>query len=75
MKAPSHAFSGEYAANHATGIYRCICCEPALFDSRTKFESGTGWPSFYKPISRLNVRELSDDIARHAPDRRSLQSL
>ncbi len=56
-----HAFSGEYAANHATGIYRCICCDTALFDSRTKFESGTGWPSFYKPISRLNVRELSDD--------------
>ena len=55
------AFSGEYAANHATGLYRCICCDTALFDSRTKFESGTGWPSFYKPISRLNVRELDDN--------------
>ena len=55
------AFSGEYAANHAAGVYRCICCDTALFDSRTKFESGTGWPSFYKPISRFNVRETDDN--------------
>ena len=55
------AFSGEYAANHASGLYRCICCETALFDSRTKFESGTGWPSFYQPISKLNVRESADN--------------
>ena len=54
------AFSGEYAANHASGLYRCICCETALFDSRTKFESGTGWPSFYQPISKLNVHESAD---------------
>jgi peptide-methionine (R)-S-oxide reductase len=54
-------FSGKYAANHATGVYRCICCDTALFDSQTKFESGTGWPSFYKPISRYNVRELGDN--------------
>src|SRR5688572_16811605 len=54
------AFSGEYAANHASGLYRCICCETALFDSKTKFESGTGWPSFYQPISNANVREKSD---------------
>jgi peptide-methionine (R)-S-oxide reductase len=54
------AFSGEYASSHATGIYRCICCDTALFDSRTKFESGTGWPSFWKPISQLNVLESVD---------------
>ena len=42
------------------GIYRCICCDTALFDSRTKFESGTGWPSFWKPISQLNVLESVD---------------
>src|SRR5262249_6183849 len=54
------AFSGEYADNHAAGIYRCICCDTPLFDSRTKFESGTGWPSFWQPISRLNVIESVD---------------
>jgi peptide-methionine (R)-S-oxide reductase len=53
-------FSGEYDKNHADGIYRCICCNTALFDSRTKFDSGTGWPSFWKPISRINVTESSD---------------
>jgi len=53
-------FSGEYADNHADGLYRCICCDTAVFDSRTKFESGTGWPSFWQPISRKNVNELAD---------------
>jgi len=53
-------YSGEYESNHATGIYVCVCCETALFDSRTKFESGTGWPSFWKPISPLNVVESVD---------------
>ena len=53
-------FSGEYDANHADGIYRCICCDTALYDSRTKFESGTGWPSFWRPISSLNVVKSSD---------------
>jgi peptide-methionine (R)-S-oxide reductase len=54
------AFSGEYASNHASGLYRCICCDTALFDSRTKYDSGTGWPSFWKPISSRNVAESSD---------------
>jgi peptide-methionine (R)-S-oxide reductase len=49
--------TGKYNSNHADGLYRCICCETALFDSKTKFESGTGWPSFWKPISSANVRE------------------
>jgi peptide-methionine (R)-S-oxide reductase len=53
-------FSGEYDHNKADGIYRCICCDTALFDSRTKFDSGTGWPSFYQPISRNNVLEKTD---------------
>ena len=53
-------FSGKYNDNHADGLYRCICCDTALFDSRTKLESGTGWPSFWKPISSANVRETSD---------------
>lgn len=54
------SFSGEYASNHADGLYRCICCATALFDSKTKFESGTGWPSFYRAISRYNVVEHGD---------------
>jgi peptide-methionine (R)-S-oxide reductase len=54
-------FTGEYAANHADGLYRCICCETALYDSRTKFDSGTGWPSFWAPISAANVVKSADD--------------
>lgn len=49
------AFTGKYAKNHDDGIYSCICCGTALFDSKTKFESGTGWPSFYAPIAKENV--------------------
>jgi peptide-methionine (R)-S-oxide reductase len=54
------AFSGKYAANHADGIYSCICCGTALFDSKTKFESGTGWPSFWAPIAKENLAKHSD---------------
>jgi peptide-methionine (R)-S-oxide reductase len=53
-------FSGQYDRNHRSGLYRCICCDTALYDSRTKFDSGTGWPSFWKPISSLNVTETPD---------------
>jgi peptide-methionine (R)-S-oxide reductase len=53
--------SGKYDMNHAAGIYRCICCETALYDSQTKFDSGTGWPSFWQPISKLNVVETVDN--------------
>jgi peptide-methionine (R)-S-oxide reductase len=55
------AFTGQYWNNHETGIYRCICCGTALFDSTTKFESGTGWPSFSQPIAKENVEELTDN--------------
>jgi peptide-methionine (R)-S-oxide reductase len=54
------AFSGEYANNHDSGLYRCICCDTALYDSETKFESGTGWPSFLQPIAAENVIEHAD---------------
>jgi peptide-methionine (R)-S-oxide reductase len=54
------AFSGPYDRNHRDGLYACICCGTLLFDSRTKFDSGTGWPSFYRPISRYNVIERGD---------------
>ena len=55
------AFSGPYDQNHTDGLYSCICCGTILFDSRTKFDSGTGWPSFWRPISRLNVVERADN--------------
>jgi peptide-methionine (R)-S-oxide reductase len=54
------AGSGKYAYNHADGLYHCICCNTVLFDSKTKFESGTGWPSFYQPIAKENVVEATD---------------
>ncbi|MBI3683230.1 MAG: peptide-methionine (R)-S-oxide reductase MsrB [Acidobacteria bacterium] len=55
------AFTGKYHAHHGDGFYRCICCGIALFDSRTKFESGTGWPSFWAPIAKENVKQLHDN--------------
>jgi peptide-methionine (R)-S-oxide reductase len=55
-----YPFSGEYDKNHALGTYRCVCCDTALYDSKTKFDSGTGWPSFYRVISRYNVAQAKD---------------
>jgi peptide-methionine (R)-S-oxide reductase len=54
------AFSGKYWNLHDAGLYRCICCDNALFSSETKFESGTGWPSFWQPIAPENVRNITD---------------
>jgi len=54
------AFTGKHHANHADGIYSCVCCGTALFDSKTKFESGTGWPSFYAPIAKENIGSGAD---------------
>jgi peptide-methionine (R)-S-oxide reductase len=55
------AYTGNTWNNHERGIYRCICCDNALFSSETKFESGTGWPSFWQPIAKENVIEAIDD--------------
>ncbi len=55
------AYTGSYWNNHDKGIYRCICCENALFSSSTKFDSGTGWPSFWAPLAQENVRETRDN--------------
>lgn len=54
-------FTGKYANNHADGLYACICCNTVLFDSKTKFESGTGWPSFWQPIAKENVAVQTDN--------------
>lgn len=54
------AFTGPYWDNHADGLYRCVCCDTALFDSKAKYDSGTGWPSFFAPISKANVVESAD---------------
>ncbi len=55
------AFTGAYWNLHSDGLFRCVCCNTALFDSRSKFDSGTGWPSFTRPISPLNVVEKRDN--------------
>lgn len=55
------AFSGKYNDFKGDGIFRCVCCGTALFDSKTKFNSGTGWPSFWAPIAKENVRDVRDN--------------
>jgi len=54
------AFSGAYWNTHDEGLYRCVCCDTALFDSATKYDSGTGWPSYWRPIAKTNVAESDD---------------
>lgn len=54
------AYSGQYWNLHEKGLYRCVCCANALFTSDTKFDSGTGWPSFWAPIAPENVRTTRD---------------
>ena len=54
------AFTGKYWDNHDAGTYHCVSCGEPLFDSETKFDSGTGWPSFYAPTGKENVAEHTD---------------
>lgn len=54
------AFTGKLWNNHEAGLYKCVCCGTVLFSSEAKFESGTGWPSFYEPIAKENVGAATD---------------
>jgi len=61
MKGTERAFSGQYWNNHEPGLYRCVACDLDLFSSNTKFESGTGWPSFFQPIIENHVGTEADN--------------
>jgi peptide-methionine (R)-S-oxide reductase len=59
-KGTEKAFTGEYWNCSKTGIYHCVCCDEPLFDSKAKFESGTGWPSYYQPVAAENIKTKED---------------
>ncbi|HEX3001933.1 MAG TPA: peptide-methionine (R)-S-oxide reductase MsrB [Methanoregula sp.] len=59
-KGTEYAFTGKYHACKEPGVYACACCGTDLFDANTKFESGTGWPSFFAPVSELNISIVPD---------------
>ncbi|HIF17769.1 MAG TPA: peptide-methionine (R)-S-oxide reductase [Cycloclasticus sp.] len=60
QKGTEPAFSGLYADSKAAGVYNCKCCNTPLFESDTKYDSGSGWPSFWKPINPNNIKENRD---------------
>jgi peptide-methionine (R)-S-oxide reductase len=60
LEGTERPYTNENPNDHAPGVFRCICCDTALFDASTKFDSGTGWPSFWAPIAKENILESSD---------------
>ncbi len=60
QKGTESAYSGKYWNHHAAGVYKCVCCQTALFDSSAKFDSGTGWPSFYQPVDDRAIETAID---------------
>ncbi|UCB47453.1 MAG: peptide-methionine (R)-S-oxide reductase MsrB [Spirochaetota bacterium] len=64
QKGTERPFTGEYYRNKEEGIYKCVACGTELFSSNTKFESGTGWPSYWDPISELNIH-LEEDLSHN----------
>lgn len=60
QKGTERAFSGEYANSKDEGVFNCVCCDQPLFDSSTKYESGTGWPSFWQPVEENSVSLVDD---------------
>ncbi len=61
QKGTERAFTGAYWNNHQTGVYHCVACDLPLYSSETKFESGTGWPSFWQPIKEAYVKTKEDN--------------
>jgi peptide-methionine (R)-S-oxide reductase len=61
QKGTEAAYTGEYYKTKEKGVYQCVCCGNDLFSSETKYESGTGWPSFWKPIAKQNIQEATDN--------------
>ncbi|MDF0732603.1 peptide-methionine (R)-S-oxide reductase MsrB [Pseudomonas entomophila] len=67
LKGTERPFSGKYNSERRAGIYHCICCDLPLFDARTKFDAGCGWPSFYEPIEEgamIEIRDTSHGMIR-----------
>ncbi len=61
QKGTERPFTGKYWDMHEDGTYHCVCCGAKLFSSGTKFDSGTGWPSFYAPLDEQNIRQVEDN--------------